>query len=95
MFLSSFAVGINNPAAILTFLFGFSYFGISGNAKLPQGILLVCGVLTGTCLWWGVLTALVSIVKKEASRFTFRRINQVFGMILSPLGLAVFVKTII
>ena len=32
MFISSSAVGITNPAAILTFLFAFSYFDISQNA---------------------------------------------------------------
>lgn len=48
MFLSSFTVGIANPAAILTFLFAFSCFDISANAGLPRGILLVIGVFTGT-----------------------------------------------
>ena len=48
MFLSSFAVGITNPAAILTFLFAFSYFGISADAGLLRGIMLVCGVFIGT-----------------------------------------------
>lgn len=41
MFFSSFVVGITNPAAIVTFLFAFSYFGISPNAGLLRKILLV------------------------------------------------------
>lgn len=40
MFLSSFLVGITNPAAVLTFLFAFSYFGISGDTNLIQGYAL-------------------------------------------------------
>ena len=71
MFLSSFAVGITNPAAILTFLFAFSYFGISGDAGILSGSLLVCGVFLGTYLWWGSLTVVTSIIKKKAARFSF------------------------
>jgi len=52
MFLSAFAVGITNPAAILTFLFAFSYFDLSAGMNAYHGILLVCGVLFGTLLWW-------------------------------------------
>lgn len=94
MFLTSFAVGITNPAAILTFLFAFSYFGISGNVGLLHGILLICGVFTGTYLWWGTLTGLASMMKKKADRFRFRCINQVFGIILCLFGAAVFLRMI-
>lgn len=37
MFLSAFAVGITNPAAILTFLFAFSWFGIAGDNTKAGG----------------------------------------------------------
>ena len=40
MFLSSFAVGITNPAAILTFLFAFSWFGIAGDNTKASGWLV-------------------------------------------------------
>ena len=45
MFFSAFAVGITNPAAVLTFLFAFSWFGISDNLSIKEGSLLVLGVL--------------------------------------------------
>lgn len=95
MFLTSFAVGITNPAAILTFLFAFSYFGISGDAGWSQGILLVCGVFVGTYLWWGALTWLVDIVKKKAKRFRFCQLNLIFGGILCLFGVIVLLKTIL
>lgn len=95
MFLTSFAVGITNPAAILTFLFAFSYFGISGNAGWMQGLALVCGVFIGTYLWWGALTSLAGIVKKKAKRFRFRQFNLIFGGILCLFGLAVFLRMFI
>ena len=56
MFLSSFAVGITNPAAILTFLFAFSWFGIDGQTGIADGAGLVCGVFIGTYIWWGALS---------------------------------------
>lgn len=48
MFLTSFAVGITNPAAILTFLFAFSWFGIAGGSTKGNGWLVVLGVFLGT-----------------------------------------------
>ena len=59
IFLSSFAVGIMNPAAILTFLFAFSWFGIAGGSVGKNGWLVVLGVhsqlspKTTVCTIWG------------------------------------------
>lgn len=92
MFLSSFAVGITNPAAILTFLFAFSYFGISADTGLLQGILLVTGVFTGTYIWWGALTAVTDIVRKKTEKFRFRYMNQIFGSVLSLFGMVVLLR---
>ncbi|MDO4554582.1 MAG: LysE family transporter [Lachnospiraceae bacterium] len=92
MFLTSFAIGITNPAAILTFLFAFSYFGISGQAEWLQGILLVCGVFIGTYLWWGTLTLLVTGIKKKAAHFSFKKLNRVFGCILCFFGIVVLAR---
>lgn len=94
MFVSSFAVGITNPAAVLTFLFAFSYFGISGKPERFQGINLVCGVFLGTTLWWGALAAAANFVKKKAKRFRFQQMNRFFGVILCLFGLAVFLRMI-
>lgn len=92
MFLSSFAVGITNPAAILTFLFAFSYFGISTGVGLPRGIFLVIGVFTGTYIWWGTLTAVTHIIKKKTEKFNFRYMNRIFGSILSLFGVIVLLR---
>ena len=95
MFLSSFAIGITNPAAILTFLFAFSYFGITGVAGIEQEILLVCGVFTGTYIWWGVLTATANYLKKKAAKFNFEHIGRIFGGILCLFGIAVFARLLL
>lgn len=94
MFLSSFVVGITNPAAILTFLFAFSYFGISAGAGLLQGIMLVCGVFIGTYIWWGTLTAVTNIIKRKTKKFNFRYMNRIFATVLCLFGAVVLLRLI-
>lgn len=92
MFLSSFAVGITNPAAILTFLFAFSYFGIMGKTRIFDGIQLVTGVFIGTCIWWVLLSTAVVYIKKRTGNSSFCYMNQIFGAILALFGAAIFVR---
>lgn len=94
MFLSSFAIGITNPAAILTFLFAFTYFGISNVNSLRDGISLVCGVFIGTYLWWGTLSVVTCAIKAKTKLQSFLYMNQVFGTILTLFGATVFLRTV-
>lgn len=94
MFLSSFLVGITNPAAVLTFLFAFSYFGISGDTNLIQGICLVIGVFLGTYLWWTALSVIVSILKDRQKKDHLQIMNWIFGVILCLFGAVVFIRII-
>lgn len=86
MFLSSFAVGITNPAAILTFLLAFSWLGINGGMELVEGSMLVCGVFMGTFIWWGVLTFGTEKLKKKAKHMDLIKINRIFGVALVLIG---------
>lgn len=92
MFLSSFVVGITNPAAVLTFLFAFSYFGISGESGIFPGILLVFGVFIGTYIWWGGLSAAVCIIRKKTENYNLYGINKIFGALLILFAAIVFLK---
>lgn len=94
MFLSSFVIGITNPAAILTFLFAFSYFGISGATGVRDGVSLVCGVFIGTYLWWGTLSAVTRAIKLKAKDRAFLHMNQAFGTLLTLFGAAVFLRIV-
>ena len=86
LFLSSFAIGITNPAAILTFLFAFSWLGVSGGLAFGEGLLLVLGVFCGTCLWWCALTLAAGMARKKAAAIDPARMNRIFGFILCLLG---------
>lgn len=92
LFLTSFAIGITNPAAILTFLFAFTYFGISEVNSWIDGILLVSGVFLGTYFWWGTLSALTQFIKRSAAKFQLRTMNRIFGGVLCAFGIIVFVR---
>lgn len=94
MFLSSFVVGITNPAAILTFLFAFSWFGIAGHRTKGNGWLVVLGVFVGTWLWWGGLTAAVALARKKKRADGFQKMNRIFGVILGLFGVLVFIRAI-
>lgn len=94
MFLSSFAVGITNPAAILTFLFVFSWFGITEGSVSGKGWLVVLGVLIGTYLWWGGLSAAVALARKKKRTGSFQKMNRIFGTVLSLFGILVFVRAL-
>lgn len=93
MFLSSFAVGITNPVAILTFLFAFSWFGITGRTGALEGVQLVTGVFAGTCIWWCLLSAAVVYIRKRSGNRNFQYINQIFGVVLTLFGISVFLKS--
>ena len=94
MFLSAFAVGITNPAAILTFLFAFSWFGIAGDNTKAGGWPVVLGVFVGTYLWWGGLAAVAALARKKKRADSFQKMNRIFGVVLSLFGILVFIRAI-
>ena len=94
MFLSAFSVGITNPAAVLTFLFAFSYFGIDGKLGTANGIALVAGVLSGTLIWWVTLSAIARKIKEKFGEKGFARLNKIFGIIMIGFSVTVFARLV-
>lgn len=92
LFLSSFAIGITNPAAILTFLFAFSWLGIRGNLSPIEGSFLAAGVFIGTYLWWGTLTGLILWMKRKMKKIKITSINRIFGVVLSIFGIVILIR---
>lgn len=93
MFFSSFAVGITNPAAVLTFLFAFTYFGITGNSGVLNGSLLVIGIFIGTYIWWGTLSGAVCLIKRKTGNRGLPYMNKIFGVILILFAVVILAKT--
>lgn len=93
MFLTSFLVGITNPAAILTFLFAFSYFRITGWLGISRSIALVAGVFIGTYIWWGALFFATDFLRKKTGNVNFQKANKIFGSLLILFGIVIFMQT--
>lgn len=93
MFFTSFALAITNPAAILSFLFAFSVFGIYGSLGFLHGLQLVLGVFMGTYLWWISLVLLVCLMKRKVKAAWYGKANRVFGIILLVFSIGVVIRT--
>lgn len=92
MILSTFAMGITNPATMFIFLFAFSFFGVAGEAAGWQRAFVVFGVFAGTYIWWGAIAGIVPVIRERAVRFRERRMNKIFGTLLCLLAAAVFLR---
>ncbi len=94
MFLSAFVVGIMNPAAILTFLFAFSYFNLAAGMTILHGTLLVLGTLAGTFLWWLSLSFAASRFREKAASHQ-TALSRIFGWLLFIFGMVIWVRALI
>lgn len=95
MFFSSFVVGITNPATILTFVFAFSWFGITADINTKNGIYLVTGVFVGTALWWFVVASIGTLLKNKIDKNLIIKTNKGFATTITIFGLVVFIRTFI
>ncbi|MCR0327852.1 LysE family transporter [[Clostridium] innocuum] len=92
-FLSSFMVAITNPAAIVSFLFAFSVFGIN-DLETTAGIQLVAGVFLGTLCWWLLLTVTVNYMKQKLTVRRLYCINLFFSALLIVFSCCVVIQTL-
>lgn len=93
LFLSSFVLGITNPAAFFGFLFAFSYFRLGDNLGIGGAIILVVGVFIGTYFWWLLLSNVVHRFREKAVRHE-GVINQISGALLIAFGIVIFIKSL-
>jgi len=92
VFFTSFTVAITNPATVLTFLFAFSYFGISGKMELNEGFQLILGVFIGTLFWWWALVGIISKLRRKMNTNAYKKLNKIFGVVMLVFGLVIFIK---
>ncbi len=95
MYLSALLISITNPAAVLTFLFAFSYFGITDINGMRNSLALVIGIIIGTFMWWVSLSGAVVYVKSKSKELNLQRANRIFGVILILFAITVFVKNFV
>ena len=90
---SSFLIAITNPAAVLSFLFAFSLFGITGRLNVPCGMGLVGGVFTGTCIWWLVLAVGTLFISRKTKAADSVWLNRICGGIMAVIGIGIAART--
>lgn len=95
LFLSAFVLGITNPAAIVGFLFAFSYLGLFQSSNICSSIFLVSGVFIGTYVWWGILSFGTAALRQRAEAYDEKKMNRIFGTILFVCAGVVLIKAII
>ena len=95
-FFSIFLIALANPAFILTYMAFFAFFEINKeHIDHFQGAWLICGVFTGTLLWWIIF---VTFINHLRNRFHLRYIlylNKIAGAAVIILGIIaiLFTKT--
>jgi putative LysE/RhtB family amino acid efflux pump len=89
-FASSLFLTLTNPMTIISFI---AILGTAGTiaSDTPGKALMVTGIFTGSCLWWLLLTTLVSALKITPGGKTSRIINIASGCVLIAFGLKCFV----
>lgn len=91
-FLSSFAIAITNPAAILSFMVVFSMFRIGGNESVGEDIQLVLGIFCGTCFWWLLIAVVVSRIRNRVTDGFYLKLNRIFGILMVLFGAGIGVR---
>ena len=91
-FLSSFAIAITNPAAILSFMVVFSMFRIGGNESIGEDIQLVLGIFCGTCFWWLLIAVVVSRIRDRVTDGFYLKLNRIFGILMVLFGTGIGVR---
>ena len=92
-FASSFMIAITNSATIVTFLLAFSIFDIGKINSLHSGVGVVLGILTGTCIWWTLISIIIGSIRSKITERKFAVINYILGVLVLLFGILVIIKS--
>lgn len=87
--LSSFAMTITNPGALLLLLGIFTFIGIDVSPN-ESGVVvgfILAGVFLGASLWWFSLASFINIFRNKFRLRQLLNINRISGVIIIVLGL--------
>jgi threonine/homoserine/homoserine lactone efflux protein len=87
-YLSTFFLTLTNPMTILSFAATFAGLGLAGvSGGYGASVALVLGVLTGSALWWLLLSGGVSLFRARFDARALRWLNRISGLVLLGFGL--------
>jgi threonine/homoserine/homoserine lactone efflux protein len=88
--ISSFLLTLSNPITLLAFGAVFGAVGIvDPDLARLDAVLLVCGVFTGSMLWWLAITAVVSGLRARTSEGLLHLMSEISGVLIALFGVGV------
>lgn len=92
-FVSLFFLTASNPIVVFVFIAAFagtSIFGGSEPTVFSESMVII-GVFLGASLWWYTLSTIINIFRKKFRLRSLFVINRVSGIVISILGLLMFI----
>jgi threonine/homoserine/homoserine lactone efflux protein len=90
-YLSALVLTLTNPMTILLFAAVFAGLGVgNGTENYLGAALLVCGVFSGSALWWLLLCGGVGVFREKFDARSLRRVNRLSGAVIVVFGLIAF-----
>jgi threonine/homoserine/homoserine lactone efflux protein len=89
-FISALALTLTNPLTIIMLAAIFAAAGLStSEGKLVSASLMVCGIFSGSTLWWLILSGVTSVFHKRIPVSGLILINKSAGILIAAFGLFV------
>jgi threonine/homoserine/homoserine lactone efflux protein len=89
---STFALTVTNPMTMLGFAALFAGVGGVGAGDLASAASIVAGVVSGSALWWLIVSQGVGLIRSHIDDGVFQIINRVSGSMIIFFGLAMFIR---
>jgi len=92
-YVSTFFLTLTNPLTILSFAAIFAGLGLGMAAgDLTAAGFLVAGVLTGSALWWLLLSGGASLARRQVSPVLMRWVNRASGLTILGFGVGALIS---
>jgi threonine/homoserine/homoserine lactone efflux protein len=93
-YLSTLGLTLTNPMTILSFAALFVGLGVTGG-DAAGATLLTLGVLTGSALWWVVLTTAVGALRSRLTTGGLRRVNVASGLLIGAFAMVAIASALL
>jgi len=90
-YVTTFLLTLTNPTTVLSFLVVLAALGLSGEKPRVEGLFLVAGIFTGSMLWWIVLAAIASRLRRKFDDRAMLWMNRIGAFAIAGFGLAVLI----
>lgn len=92
---STFFLTLTNPMTILSFSAMFASFNLGAGKGFLPAVVLVLGVLSGSALWWLLLSSGVGLFRSRFTPAVMVWVNRVSGLIVAGFGVVTLASLIL